>query len=207
MTVELLAQGPPVQLHEWMLFRDFFYHPFRNSRAVTQSRQMQLTHFAAAAHIVHQVERISFAANKGHQTHPATSNLPVVYFTSTTAFNVRFIPLRQNASKALTLPLISLRIEADSAFPFERIATALEDTRTKSACSITFLAPFHLFRASINGGLPYSSLDAFQRNMLPVSRRTFCCTPFALEPLLARRPQGMKHAISGFVVANEQSAL
>src|SRR6266436_7734284 len=140
MTVNLLAQCPPVQLDEWMFLRDLLYHPLRNSRAVAQSRQVQLKHFSAAAHIVHQVKRISFAANKCHHLHSKTSNLGVVYFTSTTGFNVRFILRYEIASKALTLPPISFRSVPHTAFPSQRFATALEDTRTKSRCSISFLA-------------------------------------------------------------------
>src|SRR6266404_2753645 len=69
---------------------------------------MQLPHFAAAAHVVHQVKGIPFSANESHTTHPATCNLSVVYCTSTTAFNVCFIPSGQFASEALTRPPTSL---------------------------------------------------------------------------------------------------
>jgi hypothetical protein len=37
----------------------------------SQPGQMQLAHFSAPAHIVHQVQRISFAADKSHDV---TSN-------------------------------------------------------------------------------------------------------------------------------------
>jgi len=57
---------------------------------------------------------------------------------------------REIAAKALTLPPISFRSEAHIAFPSQRFAIAIEDTRMESPCSITFLALFHLFRASIN---------------------------------------------------------
>jgi hypothetical protein len=77
-----------------------------------------------------------------------------VYFTSTTGFNVRLLLPREIAAKALTLPPISFRSEAQFAFPVLEFTIALEDTRTKSAWPITFLAVFHLFRASINCGLP-----------------------------------------------------
>src|SRR5258707_2675892 len=148
MTVDLLAQCPPVQLDEWMFLRDLLYHPLRNSRAVAQSRQVQLTHFSAAAHVVHQIERISFAANKCHRTHSKTSNLAVVYFTSTTGFNVRLLLPREIAAKALTLPPISFRSEAQFAFPVLEFTIALEDTRTNQIglllfllCSICFAHP------------------------------------------------------------------
>jgi hypothetical protein len=106
MTVDLFAQSPPIELHERVLLRDLAHHAFRDSRAVSEPRQVQLPHFASPAHIVHQVEGIPFAANESHDdAHPATSNVPVVYFTSTTAFNMRFILSRESAPKALTLSL------------------------------------------------------------------------------------------------------
>jgi hypothetical protein len=82
---------------------DLAHHAFRDSRSVAQSRQVQLQHFAAAADVVHQIERIPFAANESHETHPATSKVPVVYCTSTTTFNIRFIPPGKIAPKALPL--------------------------------------------------------------------------------------------------------
>src|SRR5436305_7064868 len=147
MIIDLLTQCPPIELDEWMLLRHFFDHPLRNARAVAQARQVQLTHFAAPAHVVHQVERVSFAANKCHHTHSQNSDLLVVYFTSTTVFNVRLLLPSETASKALTRPAISSRSEAHTAFTLQRLATVLEDTRTKSPCCIVFLALFHLFCA------------------------------------------------------------
>jgi hypothetical protein len=38
---------------------------------MSQASQVQLAHFIAAAHVVHQVEEISFAADKSHD---GTSN-------------------------------------------------------------------------------------------------------------------------------------
>jgi len=78
MTVDLLAQRLPVKLHERMLLRDLAYHSLGDSRAVSQSCEMQLPHFAASAHVVHQVKSIPFAANESHTAHPATSNMSVV---------------------------------------------------------------------------------------------------------------------------------
>src|SRR6266436_7953035 len=109
---------------------------------------MQLPHFAAAAHVVHQVKGIPFSANESHTTHPATCNLSVVYCTSTTAFNVCFIPSGQFASKALTRPPTSLFPAPLFMFPVEEFDFALEDTRTYSAFFITFLAAFHSFSVS-----------------------------------------------------------
>src|ERR1700758_1623082 len=101
MTVDLLAQSLPVEFDKRVLLRDLAHHSLRDPRAVSQSRQMQLPHFPAAAHVVHQVKGIPFSANESHTTHPATCNLSVVYGTSTTAFNVCFILPGPFASKAL----------------------------------------------------------------------------------------------------------
>src|SRR5258708_6410735 len=82
MTVDLFAQGPPVELHERVLLGPLAHDAFRDSRAVAESRQVQLPHFSAAAHVVHQVECVSFAANESHGTHPAMLDLSVGYCAS-----------------------------------------------------------------------------------------------------------------------------
>ena len=106
--------------------------------------------------------------------------MTVVYCTSTTAFNTRFIPLREIASKALPLPsVLGSLIALNFAFltQTQRFATAVEDTRPNSASFITFLAPLHLFCAcTCFSTFPYTCLDASERNMLPVLHSAFCCT-------------------------------
>ncbi len=82
---------------------------------------MKLPHFSAAAHVVHQIERVSFAANESHQLIPKQQPFCVVYCTSTTRFNVANAPLMQNDSKALPL----------------------HDTQFVLVSFITFLAPLH----------------------------------------------------------------
>jgi hypothetical protein len=62
----LLAQGSPVEFHERVLFRYFSNHVIGDSRTMSEAGQMQLAYFFTAAHIVHQVERIPFAADKSH---------------------------------------------------------------------------------------------------------------------------------------------
>src|SRR5215469_6171575 len=64
--IALLSESPPIELHKRMLLRYFLDHLIGYTRALPEPRQMQLLHFLAAAHIVHQVERIPFAANKRH---------------------------------------------------------------------------------------------------------------------------------------------
>jgi hypothetical protein len=54
-----------------MLFGHFAHHVICNSRAGSETRQVELAHFTAAAHVVHQVKRISFAADESHDV---TSN-------------------------------------------------------------------------------------------------------------------------------------
>jgi hypothetical protein len=116
---------------------------------------------------VHQVKGVSFAANESHGTHPALLDLPVVYFTSTTAFNIRFMWVAQIASKALPLPpLLFLLIEQNFAFPTKGkirncYPTELEDTRQAPTSFITFLALLHLFSGcACLSFLPYTYLDA-----------------------------------------------
>src|SRR5947209_5658307 len=101
MIVDLLSQSLPVKLHEGVLLGDFAYHSLRNPGAITESSQMQLLHFSAAAHIVHQIKRVSFSADKSHGLYLATLSISVVYLTSTTGFNNRFIQSREIASKQL----------------------------------------------------------------------------------------------------------
>jgi hypothetical protein len=62
----LIAQRSPIQLHEWMFLGNFAHDFLGNSRTMSEAGQMKLEHFTAAAHIVHQVERIPFAADKSH---------------------------------------------------------------------------------------------------------------------------------------------
>jgi len=70
MGVELFAQSPPVKVHEGVLFGNLANDAIGNSSAVAEAGQVKLPHFSAAAHVVHQVERIPFAANESHQRYP-----------------------------------------------------------------------------------------------------------------------------------------
>jgi hypothetical protein len=49
-----------------MLLGNVLDYFFGDSRTLPEARQMQLPYFSAAAHVVHQVERVSFAADKRH---------------------------------------------------------------------------------------------------------------------------------------------
>jgi len=66
LVIQLSAQPSPVELHERVLLGDFTNNFVGNSCAVSQARKVELAHFSAAAHVVHQVERIPFAADKSH---------------------------------------------------------------------------------------------------------------------------------------------
>jgi methylated-DNA-protein-cysteine methyltransferase-like protein len=135
--------------------------------------------------------------------------MTVVYCTSTTGFNICFIPSREFASKALTLPFASSRNVFRFVFPAirEALPTELEDTRAPPNFCIIFLALFHSFRASIVFiTCPYTPLDALARKMLPVWVPAFCCTVFSLCLIAssAFNRQRIKHPCRRFVVALEQ---
>jgi hypothetical protein len=70
---------------------------------------------------------VSFLVYLNHGAPSEILKRSVVYCTSTTGFNISFIPSREFASKALPLPLSGI----------------LEDTQHFVARIITFLAPFH----------------------------------------------------------------
>jgi Rps23 Pro-64 3,4-dihydroxylase Tpa1-like proline 4-hydroxylase len=54
-----------------MLFGNFANQVIGDSCMRSEPGQMQLAHFSVAAHVVHQVERVSFAPDKSHDV---TSN-------------------------------------------------------------------------------------------------------------------------------------
>src|ERR1019366_1767051 len=89
----LLAQMRPVEIEERMLPRDRPHYVVRDTRPLAKSRQMQLLHFSAAAHVVHQEIRFAFAAYESHNdllVRPGvTSKEVVVYGPSTTPSMVR----------------------------------------------------------------------------------------------------------------------
>jgi len=68
--IQLFAQRAPIQFDEGVFLGDLAYHRVGDPGALTQTSQMQLAHFSAAAHIVHQVIGIAFAANEGHRPPP-----------------------------------------------------------------------------------------------------------------------------------------
>jgi hypothetical protein len=117
------------------------------------------------------------------------SNLLVVYCTSTTAFNVRFILARAFASKALTrspqflFPALLVAFAmGKSAFLTKRYAKQFGFLHHFS-CFGPFVSRIHfVLPQRLISAIPYSSLDAFWRDMLPVSRVSFCCIPLAAEP-------------------------
>jgi hypothetical protein len=71
LAIQLFAQRFPVQLHKGMLLGNQAHYVICDSRPGSQARQMELAHFSAAAHVVHQVKRIPFATDESHDS---TSN-------------------------------------------------------------------------------------------------------------------------------------
>jgi methylated-DNA-protein-cysteine methyltransferase-like protein len=53
-----------------MLLTHFFDYIISDTRSSSQFRQVQLLHFSTAAHVVHQIVGVSFAANKSHRFFP-----------------------------------------------------------------------------------------------------------------------------------------
>jgi hypothetical protein len=58
-----------------MLLRNEFYDLIRDSSLFAKSRKVKLAHFSAPAHVVHQIERVSFAPNESHDLSPASSSV------------------------------------------------------------------------------------------------------------------------------------
>ena len=74
LVVQLFTKGAPVELNEGMFLCDFADYAVGDASAFAEAGQMQLPHFPAAAHVVHQKERFPFAANESHNLTP---KLPV----------------------------------------------------------------------------------------------------------------------------------
>jgi hypothetical protein len=49
-----------------MFLADFADNGVGDSRALAQTCEVQLLHFSAAAHVVHQIKHVSFATNESH---------------------------------------------------------------------------------------------------------------------------------------------
>jgi hypothetical protein len=55
-----------------VLLRNFLYNLISDSSLFAKTRKVKLAHFSASAHIVHQVERVSYAPNESHNFSPAS---------------------------------------------------------------------------------------------------------------------------------------
>jgi hypothetical protein len=77
LTIRLLAQRIPVQLYKGMFLGNFAHYLIRNVRAFSKAGQMKLPHFSAAAHVVHQIKRVSLPADKSHTSPQATTSAVV----------------------------------------------------------------------------------------------------------------------------------
>src|SRR2546423_5991124 len=122
----MFAQSSPIELHERVLPGDLANHLVGDARAVSQAGQMQLPHFSAAAHVVHQIEGVSFAANKSH------------------------LPLPQNTARNCSVPCFHYIFNKLFRFPAKNDSNVSphEDKSCRLETLITFLALFHLFCAS-----------------------------------------------------------
>ena len=66
LAAQLFAKGAPVEIDEGMLLGDCFDDVVGDPGTVTEAGEVELPHFSAAAHIVHQVIGVSFATDKSH---------------------------------------------------------------------------------------------------------------------------------------------
>jgi hypothetical protein len=71
----MFAQRSPIELHERVFLRNFFHDLIGDSSLFAKTRKVKLAHFSSAAHVVHQVERVSFAPNESHDFSPASSSV------------------------------------------------------------------------------------------------------------------------------------
>jgi hypothetical protein len=66
LVVQLFAEGAPVEIDEGMLLGDCLHDVVGDPGAVAEAGEVELPHFPAAAHIVHQIVGVSFATDKSH---------------------------------------------------------------------------------------------------------------------------------------------
>src|ERR1700758_2798313 len=66
LVVQLFAQRAPVEIDEGMLLGDCLDDVVGDPGAVAETRKVELPHFSAAAHIVHQIVGVSFATDESH---------------------------------------------------------------------------------------------------------------------------------------------
>src|SRR5258707_5756624 len=104
-----------------MLFGDFADNGISDFCALAKRCEVELLHFAAAAHVVHQIKRISCATNKSHDLtlKPALSS--VVYLPSTTLVNIRCSLSSKSVLKELLFNLPSFHRDLSSLFLFRFI--------------------------------------------------------------------------------------
>src|ERR1700720_2299736 len=66
LVVQLFAERAPVEIDEGMLLGDCLDDVVGDAGAIAETGKMELPHFSAVAHIVHQIVGVSFAADKSH---------------------------------------------------------------------------------------------------------------------------------------------
>src|SRR5690242_17315861 len=85
---------------------------------------MQLFHFSAAAHVVHQVVGVPFSADKSHALTSKTHRAGVVYLPSTTPSTFRCRNGRKSVLKVMFPNLLSFPHGGSSLFPLRFIRFA-----------------------------------------------------------------------------------
>src|SRR6185437_7114479 len=68
--IHLLAQPRPIEIEKRMVANNLANHIVRDTRALPQSRQMELPDFSAAAHVMNQIVGLALAPNESHDRLP-----------------------------------------------------------------------------------------------------------------------------------------
>lgn len=141
LAVQLLAEGAPVEFHEGMFPGNFTDDVIGDAGSLAEPSQVNLAHFSAAAHIVHQVVGVPFAANKGHSPSPANpagglEELPTVC-------SVRVFHYRRQAGKARSSKRFGLHFFAapDWIFRSHLLPIALLDSFGPLSASLPSVIP------------------------------------------------------------------
>src|ERR1700676_2077626 len=66
LVVQLFSERAPVEIDEGMLFGDCLDDVVGDAGAIAETGEMELPHFSAAAHVVHQIVGVSFATDRSH---------------------------------------------------------------------------------------------------------------------------------------------
>src|SRR5882724_10902967 len=121
----------------------------RDFRALAEPGEVQLLHFSAAAHVVHQIIRISFAANESHGITSDRAFLCSVFCFHYTR-QVRCSLPSKSVLKELTCNLPSFLWNLSSLFPFRSIDFSYTRISSLYREFFTDLDSAHLFNTAVN---------------------------------------------------------